>query len=102
MVLAGCDDPPQPTPGSATSTMEVAPTAAFRACRTDEDCRKVSSSCNGCCQEAAVNADSVAAYEAYRMNHCAGYRGPICNCMVQPARVHCLRLQCTLESTDGG
>jgi hypothetical protein len=101
MGSAACESPNR-APDASTNLMEAVPPDNLRSCQADSDCVKVPSSCNGCCEEEAVNAGSSTAYSDYKMNVCAGYAGPICNCFVQPSRVVCRQQKCTLEHTDGG
>lgn len=99
--LTACQSSSQ-APDGGTPLTEAVPPDELRGCRMDDDCTKVNTSCNGCCEQAAVNAASTAAYDAHKVRVCAGYAGPICNCFFRPSRVLCREHKCTLEPTDGG
>ena len=98
---AACDSA-KPAPATLVPVAEAVPPDSLRSCEQDGDCIKVETSCNGCCEQAAVNASSADAYRNHKTNVCTGYAGPICNCAFQPARVVCIQKKCTVEGTDGG
>lgn len=102
--LTACDPASQPPVSPvATHTMtEAVPPDSLRGCVQDDDCVVVQTSCNGCCEQAAVSSRSTDAYATYKTNTCAGYRGSICNCAFRPARAVCLQQMCSLDSRDGG
>ncbi len=100
----GCDsddDATTPAPDSGAPT-EAVPPDNLRACASDDECVKVGTSCRGCCEENAVNAASVTAYQSFQQTTCAGYQGGICGCIVPPTRVACVQKKCTLVPVDGG
>jgi hypothetical protein len=98
--MVTCDSTPS-NPAKPNLDQAVPPDN-LRSCQVDQDCLKVATSCNGCCEQAAVNASSEAAYLSYKMDVCAAYMGGQCSCFTPPARVVCQAQKCTLEATDGG
>ena len=76
---------------------QVEPLAYQQLCETAADCIAVGSSCNGCCQQTAVNRNDSLSYEKRRVKGCSGYSGGICDCEYQPVVPVCKNSKCGLE-----
>ena len=91
LCASACDDGPLPL---ANEDMQVVVTERYRACTEDSDCTLADISCNGCCERDAVTTDLVDAFERDRAETCAGYRGPVCDCVVLPLEARCREDRC--------
>lgn len=78
---------------------KVEPLGSQRTCETVDDCITVSSSCNGCCQQTAVNRKDSISYEKRRAKGCSGYSGGICDCDYLPVTPVCENSKCGLVPT---
>lgn len=74
---------------SVTTPHEVEVRAAHTACEADSDCTTVETGCNGCCQRAAIRAESVDNYQADKAEQCAGFHDAICDCQPVSLDVFC-------------
>ena len=69
------------------STLPIA--HEYKICEQNSDCVKVSTSCNGCCQEDTVNRNSYELYEQGRRVCEDNYRGAVCDCISLPSYSVC-------------
>jgi hypothetical protein len=77
------------------STPETAPAPAdLQHCRDDGDCILVDISCNGCCDQDAVNRKDSAEYFDHKSRTCAGYSGPVCDCCFFKRKAVCTGGRC--------
>ncbi len=78
-VDAGPDIPPESDLTLTHRDGTVLISASYTSCATHEECTVVGTSC-GCCELGAVNTSLTQVYEREKVNACAGYPGPICDC----------------------
>lgn len=77
------------------------PEASGLSCIEDSDCVKVSSSCNDCCQQVAVNTKNQSQFKE-RVVRCRKewkqQPSPfVCDCIKEEATAKCIQKQCRLE-----
>lgn len=75
------------------------PTAAQRVCKVDADCILANISCNGCCQEEAINKKDSAGYAARKLKLCVGKLTSVCDCSPLPSIAKCLNTRCEVVAT---
>jgi hypothetical protein len=98
---AGTGDAEVTGSGGATSTFGlqldggvVSVSEIYRLCSNDADCKLVSTSCNGCCEQDAITRGRQSQYAEELAVACAGYEGPVCDCELKPVSARCISARC--------
>lgn len=73
---------------------------AWRACEGVEDCLRVSTSCDGCCAEAAITAELADAFNRAFASTCEDYVGGVCDCAPAETEVDCVEDLCVLVPVE--
>ncbi len=66
--------------GWAKVPHDVKPPLKMLTCSTDKDCIIVSNSCDGCCQQASINASYKDSFTKFTQEICNGYKDSVCEC----------------------
>jgi hypothetical protein len=83
-----------------SDSIVLVPSAYSEECSVHSDCTLVNTTCNNCCDEAAIQTDLT---ETYQQNHelaCADYRGGNCDCSFEDAFARCEAGRCEKVQRD--
>lgn len=73
---------------------EVEISADFKECIHDSDCVLVSSGCDQCCQQQAINLAFHGKYDDKFGAACANYHGGVCDCIMTKSTPKCIEHTC--------
>lgn len=96
-VIDSDPEPGRPPDGATVELVdggEVTISSSVKTCSRDSDCTLVSTGCNGCCQQQAIHASYRDWYAEAFPVACAGYSGPVCDCIPAPVEARCVRQTC--------
>jgi hypothetical protein len=91
------ENPPDPRYTLERDGADVAITDAYTGCQEHDDCVLAPTSCNGCCNEAAIKRELATTYELNAQAACEGYQGSICDCDFADLVPRCLSGRCRAE-----
>ena len=69
---------------------------SWKACDVDEDCVRIYTACNGCCNQDAVSASVADVFAERARPLCKDYQGSVCDCVPAETQVRCQDRRCRL------